>query len=131
MTRQTAVPEPPAFYRDILLQNRQDVLSSLGLTFDCLAQFGRVAEEDQAKITHDEFVSLRLNRLEYQKLRLVNEALDRLDAGEYGVCEKCEEPIHAKRLRALPWAKYCIRCQEAGTHVEDEPPPELDRRRID
>ena len=99
-------------YREKLLEKRADVLSTLGTKFDTLARMGRVAEEDQAQITHDEFVSLRLNSLDYTQLRLVNEALDRLDSGDYGICLSCEEPIPAKRLRAVPWARYCVPCQE-------------------
>ncbi len=46
------------------------------------------------------------------QLRLVEQALIRIDAGEFGVCLHCEEPIKPKRLNAVPWAKYCIKCQE-------------------
>ena len=44
---------------------------------------------------------------------LVTEALKRIEANTYGVCLECEEPIGAKRLAALPWARYCISCQDA------------------
>jgi DnaK suppressor protein len=99
-------------YRLRLQQKRQDMLSGLGVKFDTLARLGRVAEDDQAQLSHEEFVSLHLNRLDYGQLRLVNEALDRLASGDYGVCLGCEEPIPDKRLAALPWARYCISCQE-------------------
>ena len=99
-------------YREKLLEKRADVLSTLGIKFDTLARMGRVAEEDQAQITHDEFVSLHLNSLDYSQLRLVDEALDRLESGDYGICLGCEEPIPRKRLQALPWARYCVPCQE-------------------
>jgi len=48
-------------------------------------------------------VSLRLNSLDYVQLRLVEEALDRIHTGDYGVCLACEKPIPPKRLQALPW----------------------------
>ena len=99
-------------YRQQLMDKRSNVLATLGVKFDTLARMGRVAEEDQAQITHDEFVSLHLNSIDYLQLRLVDEALDRLSSGDYGTCMACEEPIPAKRLRALPWARYCIACQE-------------------
>ena len=109
-------------YRRQLLQKRTEVLAALGIKFDTLARMGRVAEEDQAQITHDEFVSLHLNSLDYRQLRLVDEALDRLDSGDYGICQACEEPIPPKRLRALPWARYCVRCEESlGTETDREP----------
>ncbi len=99
-------------YRRMLLEKRQDVLSGLGIKFDTLARMGKVTEDEQAQITHDEFVSLHLNTLDYVQLRMVEEALDRLESGDYGACLNCEEPIPAKRLQAVPWARYCVKCQE-------------------
>ncbi|MBI3679817.1 MAG: TraR/DksA family transcriptional regulator [Acidobacteria bacterium] len=116
-------------YRQMLLDKRHEALANLGIKFDTVAKLGRVAEEDQAQISHDEFVNLRLNKLDYDKLKLVNEALDRLETGEYGVCERCEEPIPPKRLEAVPWAKYCVHCQEelARDYQEEEEPALLAR----
>ena len=110
-------------YRRLLLEKREQVLSGLGVKFDTLAKMGRIAEEDQAQITHDESVSLQLNSLDYLQLRLVNEALDRVQSGDYGVCLACEQPIPPKRLQAVPWARYCVTCQEvAGAQPETETP---------
>jgi len=44
----------------------------------------------------------------------VTDALAKLDAGTYGVCEVCHEPIARARLRALPYARLCVRCKEGG-----------------
>ena len=99
-------------YRRDLVAKRRDFLSGLETKFDTLARLGRVAEDDQAPISHDEFVSVHLNSLDYAQLRLVEEALVRLDSGQFGTCLHCERPIPAKRLRALPWARYCVECQE-------------------
>jgi RNA polymerase-binding transcription factor DksA len=46
------------------------------------------------------------------ELGQVNRALARLDAGEYGLCMECEEPIPEARLKALPYATLCIQCAE-------------------
>lgn len=102
-----------AIYHRMLLEKREQVMAGLGAKFDTLANMGRIAEEDQAQIDHDEFVSLRLNSLDYGQLRLVEEALDRVRSGDYGICLSCEHPIPPKRLQALPWARYCVPCQEA------------------
>jgi DnaK suppressor protein len=99
-------------YRQMLLDRRREVLSNLVGKFDARATLGRVAEDDQAQISHDEFVSLHINSLDYAQLRLVDEALDRLNAGDYGICLACEEPIAPKRLRAVSWARYCVNCQD-------------------
>lgn len=45
-------------------------------------------------------------------LRNVRAALRRMDEGSYGTCSHCEEDISPRRLDAVPWAGYCIRCQE-------------------
>lgn len=45
-------------------------------------------------------------------LRNVRSALGRIEDGSYGVCLHCEEEISQKRLNAVPWAGFCISCQE-------------------
>jgi DnaK suppressor protein len=108
-------------YRQMLIAKREEVLSGLDIKFDTLAKMGRVAEEDQAQITHDEFVSLHINSLDYGQLRMIEEALDRLNSGDYGFCLACEEQIPMKRLNAIPWARYCVSCQESvGAAMDSE-----------
>lgn len=106
-------------YRRMLEEKRAAVTASLGSKFDTMARLGRVAEDDQAQISHDEFISLRINSLDYSQLRLIEEALDRLDSGDYGICLACEEPIPPKRLRAVSWARYCVACQDTVGHEMD------------
>uniref|UniRef100_Q02C95 Transcriptional regulator, TraR/DksA family n=1 Tax=Solibacter usitatus (strain Ellin6076) TaxID=234267 RepID=Q02C95_SOLUE len=103
---------PQDIHRAKLLEKRASVLSGLGMKFDTRARMGRVAEDDQAQISHDEFVSLRMNGLDYRQLRMVEEALDRLESGDFGICLACDESIAEKRLQALPWARYCVKCQD-------------------
>ena len=108
-------------YRHLLVEKRERVLSGLGVKFDTLARLGRVAEDDQAQISHEEFISLKMNNLDYSQLRMVDEALERLAAGDYGICLACEEPVAPKRLLAVPWARYCIKCQDtAGAEMDRE-----------
>src|SRR5205807_539504 len=45
-------------------------------------------------------------------LNLIDAALKRIQADEYGVCANCQEEMQQKRLEAVPWAKHCIACQE-------------------
>src|SRR5690348_6509818 len=110
----------PATYRKVLLEKKHSVMAGLGIKFDTLAKMGRVAEEDQAQLSHDEFISLRLNSLDYVQLRMIEEALDRIEAGDYGICLGCEEAIPSKRLQALPWAKFCVDCQQSMSNLQDE-----------
>ena len=67
---------------------------------------------DLSQQSHEEWLFLNRNNLEKTLLREVEEALVRVKEGTYGVCQECEEPISSKRLQALPWAKFCVRCQE-------------------
>jgi len=100
-------------HRQALLTKRAQILPALRL--DRGQSNERVADEDQGAIAHEEFVSMRLNHLDYDQLRMINEALDRIESGDYGVCMGCEENIPDKRLTALPWARYCVPCQEKAT----------------
>ncbi len=119
MKKTAKIEDASEDHRARLIDKRTSVLSGLGARFDTRAGMGRVAEDDQAQISHDEFVSLRMNGLDYRQLRLVDEALDRLDAGDYGICLACDEPIAPKRLRALPWARYCVACEDnAGVDLD-------------
>ncbi len=51
-------------------------------------------------------------------LEEVERALQKIETGEYGICEECGKQISAKRLKALPWAKYCIECQDKFDKIE-------------
>jgi DnaK suppressor protein len=114
-------PAANSDYRAMLVEKRRSVLAALGVKFDTLARMGRVAEDDQAQISHDEFISLRMNGMDYAQLRMVEEALDRLESGDFGVCLSCEEAIAPKRLQAIPWARYCVICQDlVGKETEGQ-----------
>jgi RNA polymerase-binding transcription factor len=45
-------------------------------------------------------------------VRRVRSAIERVDDGSYGICLHCDDEIAEKRLKAIPWAELCIRCQE-------------------
>jgi DnaK suppressor protein len=99
--------------RHQLQSMRDELVATLhGIRSEVMTAKGRVAEDDQAVLEHEEFISIRRNSLNHNTLILVNEAIERLDAGDYGICHACEEPISEKRLKVLPWAKYCVPCQE-------------------
>ena len=51
---------------------------------------------------------------EFNQIRDARAALRRIQEGNFGICQECEEEIHPKRLAAVPWATFCIRCQEAA-----------------
>ena len=84
----------------------------------------RMARRDdlEVQVSPDEFdARLQLVDREFQSgllhqtaldLRQVRSALQRMDNGSYGVCGECDDPISIARLKVIPWANYCIKCQE-------------------
>lgn len=69
-------------------------------------------EGDLSQQSHEEWIFLNRNTLDAILLREVEAALHRIEAGTYGTCQECEEPISIKRLDAVPWARFCVKCQE-------------------
>lgn len=67
---------------------------------------------DEVRRAAERELAVRSLELESDLLRQVRTALQRIDQGVYGVCLQCDEEISPKRLAALPWTPYCIRCQE-------------------
>lgn len=53
------------------------------------------------------------------QLRNARAALGRIQDGSFGICQRCDEDIHPKRLAAVPWAAFCIHCQEAVDRNSD------------
>jgi DnaK suppressor protein len=69
-------------------------------------------EGDLSQQHHEEWIFLNRNTIDMKLLREVSDALHRIDHDHYGICLECDEPISAKRLEAVPWARYCVACQE-------------------
>ena len=67
---------------------------------------------DTASELYTQEFNLSLSEKEREELRLITDALDRLEMDDYGGCEECGEKITEARLKAIPWALLCIDCQE-------------------
>ncbi len=67
---------------------------------------------DLAVRNYSKNVMLAVSENESKQLTLINDALERLEDDEYGLCQNCENDVNPKRLIAVPWARYCIACQE-------------------
>jgi len=76
--------------------------------------------EDLPGQSHEEWIFLNRNRIDVMLLREIDEALERIEDGTYGICLECDEPISPKRLEAVVWARYCVRCQEMLAEMQDE-----------
>jgi DnaK suppressor protein len=105
-----------ASYRKVLEKKAEEVRRSMSAQkaaqvvsrLDCPSDEGDLSQQH-----HEEWIFLNRNTIDMKLLREVSDALLRIDHGTYGVCAECEEPISTKRLDALPWARYCVVCQEA------------------
>jgi DnaK suppressor protein len=67
---------------------------------------------DEAQLAIERELSVRALDRDYWLLAAVRSALQRMEDGDYGMCQSCDGEISEKRLAALPWALYCIHCQE-------------------
>jgi len=81
--------------------------------------YGQQADEEGAQDIADKAASsytkeflFSLSNSERETLQLVEEALVRLGGARFGVCQVCGNQVERKRLDAVPWAKYCLGCQE-------------------
>jgi DnaK suppressor protein len=81
---------------------------------------------DEVQRAAERELAIRNLDRESNLLRNVRAALRRIDQGTFGICGHCEEEISPKRLAAVPWAPFCIRCQEAADRHEQEPVESLD-----
>jgi DnaK suppressor protein len=66
---------------------------------------------DQVRSSTDRDMAVETLNQQARSIHEIRSALDRIDEGSYGTCERCEEPIPPKRLDALPWARMCVSCQ--------------------
>ena len=67
---------------------------------------------DLSTQSHEEWIFLNRNSLDISLLRQIQDALVRIEDQSYGICQECEIPISPKRLDAVPWATYCLHCQD-------------------
>jgi DnaK suppressor protein len=67
---------------------------------------------DEIQQNADRTLALDSLTRNWETASLIAEALRRINDGTYGSCAECDEPVSEKRLAAIPWAKYCISCQE-------------------
>ena len=109
MTKRT-----PTSYRQRLLAKERELLT--GITR--IQMDGRKADDgaqdmaDQADSCYTKESLFQQSNTARDLLVLVQAALRREEAGGFGLCVECGEPVHKKRLDAVPWARHCVVCQE-------------------
>lgn len=104
-----------ASLREKLLQRRSDILElrqNVNTSWQVLHEPEKELEETASKET----LSRELEQLDErgrEELYKIDDALTKMDEGDYGICEGCGRRIAVKRLQAVPWARHCVRCAEA------------------
>jgi DnaK suppressor protein len=100
--------------RDTLTAQKQQILEQLDEEF----REGKEGALDEGMDTYDlaseernREINLILSDRDREKLQAIEDALERIDEGAYGICEMCEEEIAPERLEALPFTRLCITCQ--------------------
>lgn len=102
-------------YKKKLLAKKTEIIETLN---EVLNQSKEVEPDvvqdagDKAETSYTKEFLLSLSNTERKQLSKIDEALERIEEGSYGVCQMCNKQISKKRLDAVPWALYCIHCQE-------------------
>jgi DnaK suppressor protein len=99
-------------FRNLLETKRNDLLSTCSHRDDIVIE-ATADEMDRLQQQVSREVTIRNLDNTSKLLKSVQAALDRIEDEIFGVCLRCEEPIAEKRLKAIPWASYCVSCQEA------------------
>lgn len=97
-----------------ILEARQVELAQVLRRRDAIAIEKSADALDEVQHAAERELAIRNLDRESNLLRLVKLALHRIEDGSYGTCMHCEEDINPRRLAAVPWAPYCIACQEAA-----------------
>lgn len=112
-------PEELNEFRNLLLDKRKSLIEQARDTLDAQDPEVRVPDEvDQASSEYDKSFEYRLRDREKFLLRKIEKALQRMEEGEYDLCESCGNPIGKKRLLARPETTYCIICKEEQERQE-------------
>ena len=102
-----------------ILETKQAELEAVLRNRDAIAIEKSPDALDEVQHAAERELAIRNLDRESNLLRSVRAALRRIEDESFGVCMHCEEDISPKRLNAVPWAAYCIRCQEiADRHRE-------------
>jgi DnaK suppressor protein len=99
-------------FRRGLIEKRSELLTLLGLP---VPEQGPAEPEDEMEkvvTSHEEYVAVSLSNLAREELQWIEEALERIETGGYGVCLECGESIAQKRLQSVPWARFCLSCEQ-------------------
>jgi DnaK suppressor protein len=111
--------EQLAFFRDRLETLRNEMLSNAADTTEHLKENENFADpNDRATVEEEHMLEQRVRDRERKLLKKINQALARIDSGDFGWCLETGEPIGLPRLLARPTAEYSIEAQERHEKLE-------------
>ena len=101
-------------YKLLLVEKRQELLTASTSAGAVIPGAGHVEGDpiDNANADAEAELQIRLHQTDGRLLRAIEEALDRIRQGTFGVCEVCKRPIFKERLEAVPWTRHCRDCKE-------------------
>jgi DnaK suppressor protein len=112
----TAVKSTRKPLHALLLKLREELISLAKGESDALATSVQSPDTlEFATKTAEQEVTVAAANLRRRMLKEVENALRRVSRGTYGICEMCSEEIPANRLKAIPWARFCLVCEEQRT----------------
>ncbi len=103
-----------------ILENKQDELEQIVRNRDAITIEKSADALDEVQHAAERELAIRNLDRESNLLRNVRSALRRIDDGSFGICLHCEEEISPKRIAAVPWAPFCIQCQEQADRNQEE-----------
>ena len=107
------------FFRQLLLKQKQEIINGIKETEQLLQNQEREADEnDRATLEEERWLELRIRERESKLLRKIDEALRRIDEGEYGYCEDTGEEIGLERLLVRPTATLSIEAKQRRESIE-------------
>lgn len=104
-------------YKDLLLETKSDILKELELEQEYINYNEHGDLVDMAdNLIQNEIIS-KLSDMDFEKINLIDAALEKIENGTYGICEVTGKNIPEARLNAIPWTRYSI---EAAAEIEKE-----------
>ncbi len=102
--------------KDMLLKMREELVRGIARRSKATAvsgvsDIGDILDSVSEERTRE--LDMILTDREKQKLKQIEDALDRIEENTYGLCEECGVKIPRARLKVVPFAKYCVECKEA------------------
>src|ERR671932_176050 len=103
-----------------ILESKQGELEQIVRNRDAITIEKSADALDEVQHAAERELAIRNLDRESNLLRNVRSALRRIDDGSFGVCLHCEEEISPKRIAAVPWAPFCIQCQEQADRNQEQ-----------